>query len=318
MRAASPSRITLAVVAALASTCLVGAGCSRSEAPAPEPAPPAAAADQGQAAAEEPAPQPLTPPTIDPSWITARELAAAGARAPTLIDVRPKDAFDAFHVPGALSMRPHELKVAAAVRAGATVVIGHGADVEKLAERVAELRDQGRDIRLMSGGMQAWCRLPDAKVAGFCRDADQMNASLLFTGLRSGGWAALVALPLDDPQLEAHLSQIEELLPEARIVAWKTPDDILVAAREAASGPAISQLAVLDADGKSREALRDALGAKLDLHTYYVDEGLKGYADFLDRQTAMWNRRTIVSQGQRGTSKRDRGVVRAPKGCGCL
>ena len=309
------------VVVAAASLCgALTVGCGRSEAPPPATE---AATLAGDGGGEAPAPEPPVPAEpraaqIDPSWITARELAAAGSAAPTLIDVRPKEAYDAFHVPGALSMRPHELKVAAAVRAGATVVIGHGADVEALAERVAGLRVEGRDIRLLSGGMQAWCRLRDAEVAGFCRDADVMDASRLFTGLRTGAWAALVALPLDDPDLEAHLARVEELLPEARIVAWKTPEEVLAAAREATAGAAIFQLAVLDAAGADREALRAALGASLDLHTYYVDEGLKGFAGFLDRQTAMWNRRTIISQGQRGTSKRERGVVRAPKGCGCF
>ena len=131
-------RTTMSSVALWAWLCL---GCS---APPEAPPPPATAHPPGESA---------------PRRVSAAELArlVTGPRSPVVIDVRARADYDVSHIPGAIHRAVHELAHTGAVRSGDPVLVTADRDLGRLGEVLAALRAEGRDLRLLDGGMAAWC-----------------------------------------------------------------------------------------------------------------------------------------------------------------
>lgn len=237
----------------------------------------------------------------------------------TLIDVRPTERYDAYHIPNALRLEPVALGHAAPSRVGRGVVItdGHGAD--GIAEKVAGLREKGLDLVVLHGGMQAWCRMGGATTLP-CRGADRMAPTDLARGAGDGDRLVVVAIPTSSDQIDKQTDRARALLPDALILQWSSPDELAEAVAKAQTASEARQVAIVDVEGTSYGELRDALWARIDAHLFFVDLGLRGVESYQQSREAMLSRRTIVSQGARqaGSSGRRPAVVRAPKGCGCL
>lgn len=298
--------------------------CGRPEPPPERPVAPAPAEPLAQVAAAAPASsgqEVAVPIAVDPAWITARQLIERrSAGQPTVaLDVRPPAAFERGRLKGSINLKLHELRASAAARTGHAVIISGGHEGDRLLRRVDQLREAGVEVRVLLGGMQAWCRASGA-VEGRCEGADVISAVDTFSEAREPDRAVLVALRADDPTLDERAALASKLIPGARVVPYDTPADLTAAARDLANEPGMRLLTVTDADGSGYADIRAALGQTVDAHLYYLEGGLSALQLVVDRQTAMWNRKSIVSQGTRGGagSRGGRDVIRAPKGCGCL
>ncbi len=306
--------------------------CAPQEAPPSASAPPAAAPARAADEAVEARPagedaagvrdEAQVAVDVHPSWITARDLLArVSAGDPVVaLDVRDAGVFQAGHLAGSLNLPPHELRASAAARTGHAVVYAGGHEGARLLRRVDQLREAGVEVKVLLGGIQAWCRAGGA-VEGTCDGADLVSAGDAFAEAREPDRALLVALKTDDPELDARAALAQRLHPGARVIPYATVPELTAAATDLANEPGMRLLTVADADGSSYGELRAALGPAVDAHLYYLEGGLAALEHVVDRQTAMWNRKSIVSQGTRGGAASRRGgrdVIRAPKGCGCL
>ena len=260
-------------------------------------------------------------PLDDPARIGTPDLARLRSEpAPvTVIDVRPEAAFDAFHIPGALRLSPHELRASGTVRAGVTVIVEAGHGVGRVTSDVRSLREAGRDVRLLDGGMQAWCRA-GGTVTAPCRGEDLMTPAELYAAAECTDRAVIVAIAAGDPRRTEREQQAARLLPGARVVPFSTPDELAVRVREGVLDSSVRTVLVVDPSGQSYAEVRSGLRSGVPAHLFFVEGGLDAYAAYLGLQQAQRSARTVVSQGRRTGSSDPpsaSGVVRAPKGCGC-
>ena len=219
------------------------------------------------------------------SGVRALEQRLAAPGAPTIVDVRARDRYDAYHLQDAVWVALHSLKVSGAVRAGPTVVVADGFGDPRVQREVDALAEQGLEITALRGGMAAWCRY-GGRTVGACRDADIIEPDLVDAG---GPREVLI---LDGPAGDA-------------------------AAGLRRAGRDLRVLLIADADGTGYEALRPAaLGVKA--HVLFVAGGKQALRLAAERRAAMGGRRQLVSRGGGHGDGVLTAPVRAPKGCGCL
>jgi len=109
-----------------------------------------------------PAARPAPRVASDPSphrcvSVAELERLLASPQSPVVIDVRARTEYDAFHIPGAIPRAVHELVHSGATRAGDPILVASDDDLGRLAGALDTLRKRGRDLRVLSGGMAAWC-----------------------------------------------------------------------------------------------------------------------------------------------------------------
>lgn len=335
---ASHFRWKVILIGALGLWLMGGAGCSKSDtsekpdesaassAPAEKSVESGVESGTGESAKPAstvagPAEAPREEAPADPMFMTARQLRERLEAAPpvVVVDVRRDKPFEAFHLPGAIHMAAHELKVSAAVKAGPVVVMGYGHGADGLTDVVGKLREEGRDVKLLYGGMQAWCRL-GGKTTTPCRGEARLTPHAMARGLIDEARLVVFAAKSADPASEAAKETVAEVLPAAEVLEYTTPEDFADKLKKLAAAKGARQVVVADAEGTGYFELKQAAAPRVDAHLFYLDRGVAGYQEFKKGQAAMLDRRTIVSQGV-GSSRSKPGrpkVVRAPKGCGCM
>jgi rhodanese-related sulfurtransferase len=257
---------------------------------------------------------------IDPMFVTARELRdlLASENPPTLLDVRTEERFDAFHIPNALSLTLLQLGISAPSKMDNTIVVSAGHAADGVAEKVKDLREKGSTLRVLHGGMGAWCRL-GGQTTMPCRGADRIGALDLVRVKDEPARLIFVVLSAADTKLPARLQQAEKLLSTARVITFTEPEQAVADMRRALEAEAAGQVVVVDGDGGGYGALRDLVAKELDALVFYLDGGLDAFEAAAEALKGPGDRKTMVSQGVGGTPKPGRPqVIRAPKGCGCL
>ena len=74
-----------------------------------------------------------------------------------LIDTRPSSLFDAYHIPGAINMRPFAIKTKVFLKRKKLVLVDDAFSICRLLELGKELRHHGfGKVRILSGGISAW------------------------------------------------------------------------------------------------------------------------------------------------------------------
>lgn len=260
---------------------------------APTPPVPTAAEAPGAPEAAEP---------IDPALLITTEDLARELGGIAVLDVRGEAAWETGRVPGALPMPLYALATSAPVRAGRVVVVDPGYGSQAL-DAVAALRADGRDARLLSGGMAGWCK--DARpVEGSCAGVDHMDASSVIADLACPGRVTLLAVRAPGDQERAR-----DLLPGARVVGWTDPADVASAARAVAASTLVIVAETADVD-----LLRAALPPLPPL-VFFADGGIEAVERARQVQRAAATHPAIVTRGTTGAAS-DQGI-RSPKGCGC-
>jgi rhodanese-related sulfurtransferase len=92
-------------------------------------------------------------------WISASELLRLKTSTPQLkiVDVRAATAFEAYHIPGALSLTPLEIKAKRIWHEDPIVLVGSGAAYGALQQLREELIEVGfRDVAVLDGGTAYW------------------------------------------------------------------------------------------------------------------------------------------------------------------
>lgn len=313
MRVRSPRMFVRFACAALAlqlSACAADQPASEAPADLPEQA---AVAPAGEAVL---APPILAPP-VDDALASVADVQQALRAGLTVVDARPLQAFEAFHIPGAAHVPPHALRTSVALRVDGVVVVGSGHGAGAVPAAVDALREGGRAVRLLDGGMQAWCRA-GAPVTGACQDEDLVPAGDLRSLVGCPSRVVVAVVPPDDP---AAVDRAKRLIPDAEVVASDDPSEAASRAAAIVRSRGARYLVVLDTDGAGIAALRAALRQATSANVFFVDGGLERARAFESMQAAMLDRRAVVSEGRRSARPAGGGgeeaVVRAPKGCGC-
>lgn len=245
---------------------------------------------------------PEAPEPIDPALLITTEELARELGGIAVVDVRGEAAWEAGRIPGALPVPLYALATSAPVRAGRVVVVDPGYGSQAL-DAVAALRADGRDTRLLSGGMAGWCK-GARPVEGSCAGVDHMDASSVIADLACPGRVTLLAVRVPGDQARA-----ADLLPGARVVGWTDPADVASAARAVAASTLVIVAETADVD-----LLRAALPPLSPL-VFFADGGIEAVERARQVQRASATHPAIVTRGTSGAAP-DQGI-RSPKGCGC-
>jgi rhodanese-related sulfurtransferase len=198
-------------------------------------------------------------------WMSAGELLRLRESAPALklIDLRAAEAFEAFHVPGALNLTPLMLKAKRSLwHSDPVVLIGSGAAYGALLQLREELLELGyRDVRVLDGGTAYWQDTVEASSKARPRTLEPMAFDLVRDRSR---WVIL-----------DFASQPPQILPTASRVALQadTAGEAALAATanlRTDSREIRNVLVVADAD---TEAAEIAAGLDLARHNLFVLRG---------------------------------------------
>lgn len=251
-------------------------------------------------------PTEITP--LDPALlVTPAALAAevAAASPPALLDVRGEPAWQVGHMRDALPVPLYALATSAPVRAGRVVIVDEGYGTRAV-DAVAALRAEGRDARLLEGGVALWCR--EARpMEGTCTGADLMDAASVIADEACPGRVTLVAL-----RAPADAARAAAALPRSRFLAWTAPDDVAAAARAASTAGTL----VIVGEEDRLDALRAAIPADLTPLVFYARGGIDAVERARLVQKAAATHPAIVTRGVTGAESNQQ-VLRSPKGCGC-
>lgn len=266
-------------------TVVLLAGCGRTT-PSVE-APPAAAATV-----------PATPRKAAPveTMTVLREAEAlitalAGPSAPVVLDARDRAAFDRGHIPGAQWVPAYRLRFHPTAKRPGTIVVTDGAG-----GRAKEEADR-TGLTLLLGGMAAWCRA-NGPVTGSCAGAGEVPPRVAWASCACRDRVVVV-------------SEKTELLPTAEVAR-----DV-AGLREIVGRTGATTLLLVATDNADLGRLRKAAGA-VNAHALFVRGGLAGIEALARRQTAMAQRRQVVSATRGSRDPGVRAALTVPKGCGCL
>ncbi len=78
------------------------------------------------------------------------------------VDVRPAKDFSALHITGAVNIPLHFIKAKPHLKKQPMVLVDKGLSLYRLAPACLKLREQGFDVRILAGGMHAWCSIGGA------------------------------------------------------------------------------------------------------------------------------------------------------------
>jgi hypothetical protein len=204
-----------------------------------------------------------------------------------------------------------------ATRVDGVVVVGSGHGAGSVPAAGDALRAKGRAVRLLDGGMQAWCRAGGA-VTGVCRDEDLVDPAEVRSLVGCPGRALVVVV---SPSDAGAAGRARQLVPSAEVVVASEPREVAARAAAIAQRTGARHLVVVDEAGARVAELRAALREATEAHVFFVSGGLEAVQAFESMQAAMLDRRAVVTEGRRAV--RPSGgvaedvVVRAPKGCGC-
>ena len=277
---------TLAAIAVFA---LIGCG----QKSAPVVSPPGASAPQSPAPV--PSVSPATPAVMVRAPLSCLDDARALVKAHavgdvTVLDTRSRAAFDRGHIRGALWVAAYRLQLHPAAREPNTRVI-----VDEASGR-ARRDAKTLGLEVLAGGMAAWCRV-GGPVDGSCDGADEVAAE--------AAWGACGC-----PDRAVVVTQATPLLPGARVA--ETAEGLRAVVLETGA----RMVLVAAHNAKARQALQKA-ARTVDAHVLFVKGDLAGFDALAQRQTAMANRRQLVSAARTAQRPQARAALNVPKGCGC-
>jgi len=209
-----------------------------------------------------------------------------------LVDVRAKEQFESFRIPGSINIPLHFIKTRSFLKGRPVVLVNEGYRSGHLEARAAELKQEGFQLLILSGGLPAWNR-SGGEITGNLFEAKQVNRISpqdCFLELKSNNHLVIDASA--DPAPES-LSLIPGLL---QVVSsdQKGGSSELVKAILTRNSVAPFSILMTNKDGQGYEKIEKALLAEGISNVFFLEGGLDGYSRFIQDVAMM--RRSHVKQ----------------------
>jgi rhodanese-related sulfurtransferase len=209
------------------------------------------------------------------------------------VDIRDQADYNKYRISGSLNIPLYEVKYKSFLKGKAVIIVNDGYGYILLADECSKLLQAGFDIKVLNGGIRKWADL-GYQVEGIkpsVKDLASIKAESYFSSHNGQEWLAVDASnaqnksskTLPDVQkipfsksgiefcqtLKRHIDTHSESYPFCTILIFSR------------SGEGYSQI---------QEAIEKKLESKsLKCNVYYLDGGLEGYKNVLDKQVSLQN-----------------------------
>ena len=252
-------------------------------------------------------------------YLTAQQLMAelGGTRSVSLqmIDVRPKHVYEDHHIPGSLHLPPRLLGRDQRTRGRDIVLVDNGVPDGAAREWARAEEGLGGSVRVLHGGMQAWCR-SGGQTKGSCLKAGHLEPDVLMPGGRALEQLVWLGIGTDSrPD-----SEIARLL-EPEKLFYATQGTLSERLEQIRRSHPYAHVVLFDPDGK-QSFLLQKVQEDHDLNLFYLVGGEKALLEHVTIVSASQltkersNKLIVITPGE--TRSATKPLDTFPSGCGCL
>jgi len=205
-----------------------------------------------------------------------------------LIDVRNREEFEKFRIPGSINMPLFTLKTKGFLKSKPLVLINEGYHCGPLEQECKQLKDSGfTAVWLLNGGLNAW-RQKGAPLNGDVfaqKELNRMPPQIFFEEKNDENWLAIDVS-------KSETSEGRYLIPQAVAIPFADDAEEFVSRIKTAMGrdksnPLLSVL-IFNESGEQYERIEKLIQETGIRNVFYLKDGLKGYKTFLQRQALIW------------------------------
>jgi rhodanese-related sulfurtransferase len=215
-----------------------------------------------------------------------------------LVDVRGKDAFEKYRIPGTIRVPLHALKTKAFLKDRPVVLVNEGHPNPVLERACRDMRSAGfAHVSILNGGLRCWQQKngPIEGDAFAAIDASRISPIDFFPHHDSVEWLVVrVATPASGPR------RFRSLVPSAIDLPWDgNPSAFAAALKALAARGSRSPLAcilVCDAGGTQYEPIERAVQQEGISRVFYLKGGMEAYEAFAEQQALLQQRGTEEMQ----------------------
>ena len=205
-----------------------------------------------------------------------------------LIDVRNREEFEKFRIPGSINMPLFTIKTKGFLKSTPFVLINEGYYYGQLEQECKRLRDSGfTAVWILNGGLNAW-RQKGAPLNGDIfaqKELKRMPPQVFFEEKNDENW-----LVIDVSKSES--SEGRYLIPQAMAIPFGDDPEQFVSrikrAMDRHEGNPLLSVLIFDEKGEQYERVEKLIQETGIRNVFYLKNGQKGYKTFLQRQALIW------------------------------
>lgn len=199
-----------------------------------------------------------------------------------LVDVRRKDRFDAFRIPGSINLPLFAVKTKTFLKTTPLVLLNEGFNLSELKRACQELRDAGFRAWFLNGGLNAW-KEGGASLEGdpFAqRGLNQILPSEFFRAKSGDRW---IVIDVSAPPISAVRSPV----PQSISMPFGDERRFMEAfgrAVERQNEARFLPILIFNEEGDQYDRIEEVIQKTGARHVFYLKGGLKVYKSFLEQQ----------------------------------
>jgi len=208
----------------------------------------------------------------------------------TLIDVRNQAEFEALHIKGAMNIPLYFIKNKPHLKDAPMVLVDQGLAFSRLSSVCRDLRKKGFDVRILDGGMAAWCSHKGPMVGELI---EQINfhqvSSADFFFEKNFDQRIIVDVSAE------RLPDMEQLMPFAvHLPLVGSPKDWITPLKKFKAGHIkndFTSIIVVNKDGEKYERFHSAFDRAGFKNVFFLEGGIDAYKSYLEGLALSWQPR---------------------------
>ena len=206
-----------------------------------------------------------------------------------LVDIRRKADFDKARISGSINLPVYAVKTKPFLKSKPVVLIDEGYGSPDLQRACSRLNEAGFQARILFGGLKLWREL-GGPVAGdffYLKSLSRITPADYHTSQQLGHWTVIDVMAAPPS---------EKLLPTfstARHIPFAPRSETFAASlselRHSIRRNRFTAVLVLDRDGTGYEQMEDAFASARLVNLYYLEGGVDGYRQHLEKLARMKN-----------------------------
>lgn len=207
------------------------------------------------------------------------------------VDVRSPVDYQHVHIPESINIPLHLVKTKAFLKKANVMLIDIGRSSVELEAQCVELKKLGfKQVAVLNGGLQAWAAATQPLMGEAVIEArlNRMSPTELFAERLYTGWLVV------DISAKGASKELRQWLPANTVAIKQTSiktqvEGIRAQVLQARKKNPQARVLIVADDDHLYDRLEQPLAKSGVKGSLYLDSGLKGYQDFVFRQTAIWN-----------------------------